>query len=146
MRWIATLGTIAVTAALAACQFTGAYRDAHYAMSADPYTAEIPPRPVYPAYVLTFPDDTMFFYPIYQDTPRHADLKLDSMRCVVDSTGHLFVAASVKNLGSNIIPAIPLLSNELGAFRVRGSQSERSFGSFFPGSLRFSSAGGSQAD
>ena len=118
MRCTAILGTVAVAATLAGCQFTGAYHDAGYSNSANPYIADIPPRPVYPQYVLTFPDETDFFYPMYQDEPRHADLKLDGMRCVTDSTGHVVVAANVKNLGSNIIPASPLLSGDLGAFRV----------------------------
>jgi len=118
MRCIAMLGTAAVAAMLAGCQITGAYHDAGYRTSNNPYIADIPPRPVYPQYVLTFPDETMYFYPMYQDEPRHADLKLDSVRCVTDATGHVVVAANVKNLGSNIIPAIPLLSGDMGAFRV----------------------------
>lgn len=118
MRCTAILGTVAVVATLAGCQITGAYHDAGYRNSTNPYIADIPPRPVYPQYVLTFPDDTMYFYPMYQDEPRHADLKVDGMRCVTDSTGHVVVAANVKNLGSNIIPAIPLLSGDMGAFRV----------------------------
>lgn len=118
MRCIARFAMTAVAAALAGCVYTGAYHDAGYAMSSDPYTADIPPRPVYPQYVLTFPDDTMYFYPIYQDVPRHADLKLESMRCVTDSTGHVVVAASVRNLGSNIVPAVPQLWGDIGAFRV----------------------------
>jgi hypothetical protein len=112
------LGTVAVVAMLAGCQITGAYHDAGYRNSTNPYIADIPPRPVYPQYVLTFPDETMYFYPMYQDEPRHADLKIEGMRCVTDSTGHVVVAANVKNLGSNIIPAIPLLSGDMGAFRV----------------------------
>jgi hypothetical protein len=118
MRCIARFGMTVIAAALAGCVYTGAYHDAGYRLSADPYTAEIPPRPVYPQYVLTFPDETMFFYPMYQDEPRHADLKLDSVRCVADGTGHVSVVANVKNLGSNLIPAIPLLSGDIGAFRV----------------------------
>jgi hypothetical protein len=118
MRCTAMLSTVAVAATLAGCQFTGAYHDAGYQNSANPYIADIPPRPVYPPYVLTFPDETDFFYPMYQDEPRHADLRLDGVRCVTDGTGHVVVAANVKNLGSNIIPAASLLSGDTGAFRV----------------------------
>jgi hypothetical protein len=118
MRSIAWLGTVAAAAMLAACQFTGAYRDAGYAASGNPYTDEIKPRPVYPKYVMTFPDDTMYFYPIYDDNPPHADLKLDSMSCVAGSDGFVVIAATVKNLGSSIVAAIPLLSGDRGAFRV----------------------------
>lgn len=118
MRCIGTLAMTAFAGLLAGCVYTGAYRDAGYHLSGDPYTAEIPPRPVYPQYVLTFPDETMYFYPIYQDEPRHADLKLNSMVCAVGSDGFLVVGANVQNLGSNIVPAIPLLSGDRGAFRV----------------------------
>ena len=118
MRTIVTLGMAIMAAGLAGCQITGAYHDAGYRTSGNPYTADIPPRPVYPQYVLTFPDDTMFFYPMYQDEPRNADLRLDSMSCVAGNDGHLIVAASVRNLGSNIVPAIPLLSGDRGAFRI----------------------------
>src|ERR1051326_7356800 len=125
MRCTAILGTVAVVAMLAGCQITGAYHDAGYRNSTNPYIADIPPRPVYPQYVLTFPDETMYFYPMYQDEPRHADLKIEGMRCVTDSTGHVVVAANVKNLGSNIIPAIPLLSGDMGAFRVGATVTPR---------------------
>ena len=118
MRSIAKLGMAAIAATLAACQFTGAYRDAGYTASGNPYTDEIKPRPVYPKYVMTFPDDTMYFYPIYDDNPPHADLKLNSMSCVAGSDGHVIIAANVKNLGSSIVAAIPLLSGDHGAFRI----------------------------
>lgn len=118
MRSIAKLGMVAIAATLAACQFTGAYHDAGYTSAGNPYTDEIKPRPVYPRYVMTFPDDTMFFYPIYDDSPPHADLKLNSMSCVAGDGGFVIVAATVKNLGSNIVAAIPLLSGDRGAFRV----------------------------
>jgi len=118
MRAIVTLGMAVMAAALSGCQITGAYHDAGYRTSGDIYTAEIPRRLVYPQYVLTFPDETMYFYPMYQDEPRHADLNLDSMSCVAGNDGHLIVAASVRNLGSNIVPAIPLLSGDIGAFRI----------------------------
>jgi hypothetical protein len=118
MRCIAKFGLIAAAAALGGCVYTGAYHDAGYRLSADPYTAAIPPRPVYPQYVLTFPDDTMYFYPTYQDEPRHADLKLDRMVCIVGNDGHLVVSAHVRNLGSNIVPAVPVLWGDIGAFRI----------------------------
>jgi hypothetical protein len=102
---------------LAGCQISGAYRDASYAASATPYTDEIPPRPAYFRYVMTFPDDTMYFYPIFDDQPPHSDLKLNSIRCVAGEDGWVVIAANVKNLGYSIIPSIPL-RGDLGAFRV----------------------------
>ena len=117
MRSIAKIGMVAVAVTLAGCQISGAYRDASFAASATPYTDEIPPRPVYVPYILTFPDKTMYFYPIYDDQPRHSDLKLNSMLCVAGSDGFVVVAANVQNLGSTIIPNLPL-NGDLGAFRV----------------------------
>ena len=72
---------------------------------------------MYVPYVLTFPDNTMYFYPIFDDQPRHSDLKLNSMLCVAGSDGFVVVAANVQNLGSTIIPNLPL-NGDLGAFRV----------------------------
>ena len=118
MRSIAKLGMVAVAATLVGCQFTGAYRDAQYAASATAYTDEIKPRPVYVPYIISFPDNTMYFYPIYDDQPPHSDLKLHSMSCIAGNDGFVVVAANVKNLGSNIVPPIPLLSGDLGAFRI----------------------------
>jgi len=118
MRSIAKLGMVAVAATLVGCQFTGAYRDAQYAASATAYTHEIKPRPVYVPYIISFPDNTMYFYPIYDDQPPHSDLKLNSMSCIAGNDGFVVVAANVKNLGSNIVPPIPLLSGDLGAFRI----------------------------
>ena len=118
MRSIVKFGMVAVAVTLAGCQFTGAYRDAQYAASASAYTDDIPPRPAYFPYVMTFPDNTMYFYPIFDDQPPHSDLKLNSMRCVVGNDGFVVVAANVQNLGSTIIPANPFFNGELGAFRV----------------------------
>ena len=70
MRSIAKLGMVAVAATLVGCQFTGAYRDAQYAASATAYTDEIKPRPVYVPYIISFPDNTMYFYPIYEEATR----------------------------------------------------------------------------
>jgi len=118
MRSIVKFGMVAVAVTLAGCQISGAYRDKSYAASATPYTDEIPPRPAYFPYVMTFPDNTMYFYPIFDDQPPHSDLKLNSMRCVVGNDGFVVVAANVQNLGSTVIPAIPFFNGDLGAFRV----------------------------
>jgi hypothetical protein len=118
MRSIAKFGMVVPAVLLAGCQFTGAYRDAWYAESATAYTDEIKPRPVYVPYIISVPDNTMYFYPIYDDQPPHADLRLNSMSCVAGADGFVIVAANVKNLGSNIVAPIPLLSGDLGAFRI----------------------------
>jgi hypothetical protein len=118
MRSIARFGMVAIAVTLAGCQISGAYRDASYAASATAYTDEIPPRPAYFRYVMTFPDDTMYFYPIFDDQPPHSDLKLNSIGCIAGSDGFVVIAANVQNLGSTIIPAIPFFNGDLGAFRV----------------------------
>ena len=118
MRSIAKLGMVIAAAMLAGCPFTGAYHDAGYAASATVYTDEIKPRPVYPPYVIEIPDNTMYFYPIFDDQPPHADLLLNSMSCVAGTDGFVVVAANVKNLGSHIVAPLPLLSGDLGSFRV----------------------------
>ena len=118
MRSLVKFGMVAVAVVLAGCQISGAYRDKSYAASASAYTDEIPPRPAYFRYVMTFPDDTMYFYPIFDDQPPHSDLKLNSILCVAGSDGFVVVAANVQNLGSSIIPNIPFFNGDLGAFRV----------------------------
>jgi hypothetical protein len=118
MRSLVKFGMVAVAVMLAGCQISGAYRDKSYAASASAYTDEIPPRPAYFRYVMTFPDDTMYFYPIFDDQPPHSDLKLNSILCVAGSDGFVVVAANVQNLGSSIIPNIPFFNGDLGAFRV----------------------------
>jgi hypothetical protein len=118
MRLIVKFGMVAVAVTLAGCQISGAYRDKSYAASATPYTDEIPPRPAYFPYVMTFPDNTMYFYPIFDDQPPHSDLKLNSIRCVAGTDGWVVVAANVQNLGSSIIPTIPFFNGDLGTFRV----------------------------
>jgi hypothetical protein len=118
MRSLVKFGMVAVAVMLAGCQISGAYRDKSYAASASAYTDEIQPRPAYFRYVMTFPDDTMYFYPIFDDQPPHSDLKLNSILCVAGSDGFVVVAANVQNLGSSIIPNIPFFNGDLGAFRV----------------------------
>ena len=118
MRSIAKFGMVAVAVTLAGCQISGAYRDASFAASASAYTDEIQRRPVYVPYVLSFPDNTMYFYPIFDDQPRHSDLKLNSMGCILGQDGFVVIAANVQNLGSSIIPNIPYFNGDLGAFRV----------------------------
>ena len=118
MRSIVRFALITAAAVLAGCQFTGAYRDAWYEQSATAYTSEIQPRPVYFRYVMEFPDNTMYFFPIFDDNPPHSDLKLNSFRCFGREDGTVGVIANVQNLGSSIVPAIPFFYGERGALRV----------------------------
>jgi len=118
MRSIVRFALIIAAAVLAGCQFTGAYRDAWYEQSASVYTGDIPPRPVYFRYVMEFPDNTMYFYPIFDDNPPHSDLKLNSFRCFGREDGTVGVIANVQNLGSTVVPAVPFFYGDRGALRV----------------------------
>src|SRR5258706_13732111 len=118
MRSIAKFGMVVAAATLAGCQFTGSYRDAGYAASATAYTDEITPRPVYVPYVIGIPDNTMDFYPIYDDQPPHADLLLHSMSCVAGADGVLIVAAHVQDSGPHTTAPLPLVLGALRAFPV----------------------------
>jgi hypothetical protein len=118
MRSIVRFALVAVAAVLAGCQITGAYRDAKYAESASAYTGDIPPKPVYFRYVMEFPDNTMYFFPIFDDNPPHSDLKLNSFRCFGREDGTVGVVANVQNLGSSVVPAIPFFFGDRGTLRV----------------------------
>ena len=115
MRSMTVLMLAGTAALLSGCQFAGYYPNGRYASSM--YTEDIPPRKVYFPTVLKFPDDTMFFYPASEDPP-HADLNLTSIGCYVQGDGALLVTASVRNQGSAVVPAIPFMTGDLGAFRV----------------------------
>jgi hypothetical protein len=67
--------------------------------------------------MLTFPDETMYFYPIYDSLPR-ADLNLRAISCTRLDDGTLVVTVRVQNMGADIIANTPLLTGDLAAFRV----------------------------
>jgi hypothetical protein len=70
-----------------------------------------------PPYVLSYPDETMFFFPIYA-RPRRVDLNLRAISCSKARDGTLVVSARVQNLGADIIATREQLWGEVGAFRV----------------------------
>ena len=70
-----------------------------------------------PPYVLSFPDQTMFFFPIYA-RPRRVDLSLKAISCSKASDGTLVVSARVQNLGADIVVPQEQLWGEVGTFRV----------------------------
>jgi hypothetical protein len=115
MRSLIVLMLAGTAALLGGCQATSYNANGRYASSI--YTEDIPPRKVYFPIVLKFPDDTMFFYPMSDDPP-HADLNLTAMGCYAQRDGALLVTARVRNQGSAIVPAIPFMTGDLGAFRV----------------------------
>lgn len=67
--------------------------------------------------VLTYPDRTMLFFPIYDDEVR-SDLNLRRLSCERGRDGRLVINASIVNQGSNYVFAIPLLTGDRGAFRT----------------------------
>src|SRR5450432_75370 len=70
-----------------------------------------------PPYILSYPDETMFFYPIYGQPPR-SDLNLRSMSCSKAKDGTLIVSVKVQNMGNEIIPPREQLSGEVASFRI----------------------------
>jgi hypothetical protein len=114
MRSIAQWGLIAAVTLLAGCQIRPYGENQRFSSWSD---ADIQPRVVRFPILLTFPDETMFFYPIY-DSPPRADLNLRAISCTRRDDGTLVVTARVQNMGADIITNTALLTGDLGAFRV----------------------------
>jgi len=70
-----------------------------------------------PPYVLSYPDDTMLFYRIWEYHPR-ADLNLRAISCSRTSDGALLVTARVQNMGADIVPSVPNLNGDMASFRI----------------------------
>lgn len=113
MRSIARMGVIAAVAGLAGCQSLPYGGDRFSPTVYD----EIPVRPIHFPTKLTFPDNTMFGFPIYDEDQR-SDLKLNSISCRRGDDGRLVVLASVRNMGADDIYRVPFFSGDMAAFRV----------------------------
>jgi hypothetical protein len=114
MRSIGQWGLFAAAGLLAGCQINPYGDHSGYTTWSD---VEFQPRLVRFPIVATFPDETMFFYPIWETQPR-ADLMLRAISCTRLDNGKLVITARVQNLGADIITNTPLLSGDLAAFRV----------------------------
>ena len=114
MRRITQLGLIAAVTLLAGCQIRSYGESQRFSTWSD---ADIQPHVVRFQTMLTFPDETMFFYPIYDSLPR-ADLNLRAIGCTRLDDGTLVVTARVQNMGADIIANTALLTGDLAAFRV----------------------------
>jgi hypothetical protein len=114
MRRITQLGLIAAVTLLAGCQIRSYGENQRFSTWSD---ADIQPRVVRFPTMLTFPDETMYFYPIYENLPR-ADLNLRAMSCTRLDDGTLVVTARVQNMGADIIANTALLTGDFGAFRI----------------------------
>jgi hypothetical protein len=112
MRSIARMGLIAAVAVLGGCQILTYEGDRFSSTVYD----EIPVRPFHFPTKLTYPDYTMFGFPMYSEDPR-ADLRLDSISCRRAADGGLVVLASVRNMGAEDIYRVPF-SGDMAAFRV----------------------------
>jgi hypothetical protein len=114
MRKIVQLGLIAGVTLLAGCQIRSYGENQRFSTWSD---ADLQPRAVRFPTMLTFPDETMFFYPIYDSLPR-ADLNLRAIGCTRLDDGTLVVTVRVQNMGADIVSNTALLTGDLAAFRV----------------------------
>ena len=112
MRSIARIGLAAAVAVLAGCQILTYEGDRFSSTVYD----EIPVRHVRFPTKITYPDYTMFGFPMYGEDPR-ADLRLDAIGCHRTADGTLVVVASVHNMGAEDIYRVPF-TGDMAAFRV----------------------------
>jgi hypothetical protein len=115
MRSIAQWGLFVAAGVLAGCQINPYTQTQRFTTWSD---AEITPHQVRFPIVATFPDETMFFYPIWVDYAPRADLNLRAIGCTRLDNGKLVVTAKVQNMGADIIANTPLLTGDTAAFRV----------------------------
>lgn len=119
MRLLAATGLFSVALVLSGCQINPS-PDSRFSSPvfndfADAMTWQERDRP---QYILSYPDETMFFFPIYGRPPR-ADLNLRSMSCSKASDGTLIVSVKVQNMGADIIPPREqVTTGDVASFRV----------------------------
>ena len=116
MRITVASGTIAVGMLVASCTIAPYPENAKFS---SPIFDDFKPRPERDRFpiVLTYPDNTMYFYPIFESPPR-ADLALRGMVCSARKDGRVLLTVEVQNQGADIVPAIELLTGDRGSFRV----------------------------
>lgn len=117
MRLLAAMGLLWVAAMLSGCQINPS---SSYWSTPDfsSYGGVMDMQDSYrPPYILSYPDETMFFFPIY-GRPTRSDLSLRAMSCSKASDGTLVVSVRVQNMGADIIPAQEQLTGDVAAFRV----------------------------
>jgi hypothetical protein len=76
-----------------------------------------PTSPPFPL-VFYFPDNTMYFLPIYGTGRPVSDLDLLAFRCAANPDGRLVVTALIENQGSDPIASDWFRSGDLGSVRV----------------------------
>ena len=116
MRSIITLGLAAMAALLAGCQVVGYAGNQNFD---DPFVNDtIGPTAEYFPTVLYFPDNTMYFFPIYGNGRPSSDIDLLAFRCAATKDGYLAVTALVENLGTTPVASNVFRSGDLGSLRV----------------------------
>lgn len=116
MRSLLVLTLAGVAGLLAGCQINDHYEGGRPVTPL--WADDLPARKVYPPIVLTYPDESDYFFPNSEDPP-HADLNLLSIVCDRRDDGLLVVTARVRNQGSAVVAAAPFINGDLGAFRVQ---------------------------
>lgn len=116
MRWIVTVGLVALAALAAGCQVVGYAGNPNFD---DPFQNDLigPTTPPFPI-VLYFPDDTMYFFPIYGDGRLRSDLDLLGMRCAAAGDGSLVVSAFLENQGFSPVAPNWFSVGKAGAIRI----------------------------
>jgi hypothetical protein len=118
MRSLIALLLAGMTGLLTGCVYTGFYESDGRSVTS-PWSDSPTPHKIYFPYVLKYPDETMFFFPVSDDPP-HSDLNLVSFDCQTRDDGSLVVIAYVRNQGSSVVPSLPFINGFMGAFRVAG--------------------------
>lgn len=118
MRLLAAMGLLSTAAMLAGCQIAptpeSRFSSPIFSDFGNVMAWQDRDRP---PYIMSYPDETMFFYPIY-GRPFRSDLNLRSMSCSKAKDGTLIVSVKIQNMGADVIPPIEQLSGDVASFRV----------------------------
>ena len=85
MRSLIALLLAGMTGLLTGCVYTGFYESDGRSVTS-PWSDSPTPHKIYFPYVLKYPDETMFFFPVSDDPP-HSDLNLVSFDCQTRDDG-----------------------------------------------------------
>jgi hypothetical protein len=126
MRSIIAFGLAALAALLAGCQVVGYAGNQGYD---NPFVNDTigPTAEPFPV-VFQFPDNTMYFFPIYGNGRPVSDIDLLAFRCAARPDGRLVVTALVENLGQTPVTWDWFRSGDLGALRVAALVTTKSGG------------------
>ncbi len=118
MRLLAAMGLLSTAILLAGCQIAppaeSKFSSPIFTDFGDVMTWQDRDRP---PYIMSYPDETMFFYPIY-GRPFRSDLNLRAMSCSRARDGTLVVSVRVQNMGADVIPPLEQTWGDVASFRV----------------------------